>query len=82
MANAELAGKILDAIEAYPEAFDIHVWYYSEHDDDDLRPDEDVSCGTALYVAERAPLRAEGTPVATALRPPARAVAWCGWMPP
>jgi hypothetical protein len=54
MANAELAGRILDAIEAQPAAFNMNDWH-SDHVWDEetkpLSPDSDPACGTTLCVA-------------------------------
>lgn len=47
MANAELAGRILDAIESNPDAFDMDQW----HSGPTLSPEAEPECGTTLCVA-------------------------------
>ncbi len=47
---AAVAAAVLDAIEKYPEAFDMNSWAYLP-DSDPLRPDETPVCGTTMCVA-------------------------------
>lgn len=47
---ANMARRILDAIETYPDSFDMDNWYFNIGGNP-LRPDQAPSCGTTLCVA-------------------------------
>jgi hypothetical protein len=47
---AELAGRILDAIEANPGAFDMDAWYRNPARAE-LLPDAEPACGTTMCIA-------------------------------